>query len=72
MAEFATGEWLLQWHKDVSAKNILNVFHGSAIWNVLPLWPAAASGHTKPGRSVEPAVGLEPTTYGLQNRCSTR
>ena len=20
---------------------------------------------------VEPAVGLEPTTYGLQNRCST-
>ena len=21
---------------------------------------------------VEPAVGLEPTTYGLQNRCSTR
>jgi hypothetical protein len=21
---------------------------------------------------VEPTVGLEPTTYGLQNRCSTR
>ena len=38
--------------------------------------PSCAGWFTQPqpasgGRRLEPAVGIEPTTHGLQNRCST-
>ena len=37
----------------------------------LPRLTASVPTHDIELNSMEPSVGIEPTTYGLQNRCST-
>ena len=50
---------------------IATVATGIIVWSLLNKWRAGADARAAAGGGMVPATGIEPVTFGLQNRCST-